>query len=72
MRSNIVIIEPSSAGIKLIDASLKLNHNVFLMTHNKDDRIIPQKYLDCCEIIEVDTNDEKAKCFKEPCTFSFP
>ncbi len=60
MRSNIVIIEPSSAGIKLIDASLKLNHNVFLMTHNKDDRIIPQKYLDCCEIIEVDTNDEKA------------
>lgn len=60
MQSNVVIIEPSSAGIKLIDASLNLNNKVFILTYNNEDRVIPKKYLDSCEIIEVDTNDETA------------
>ena len=58
MQSNVVIIEPSSAGIKLIDASLKLNNKVFIMTHNKEDRVVPEKYFSLCEIIEADTNNE--------------
>ncbi len=60
MKSNVAIIEPSSAGIKLIDASLNLENNVIVLTSNTNDRVIPVKYKKICKIVEVDTNDEMA------------
>ena len=43
-----------------MDASLSHNAKVFILSYNKDDRIVPKRYLDHCELIEVDTNNELA------------
>src|SRR3990167_1926083 len=60
MQKNVVIIEPSAAGIKIINASLNLQHKVYVLTKNSDDRMIARHHLNGCEVIQIDTNDELA------------
>lgn len=56
--NNILIIEPSSAGLELLPAADSMMFRIFVFTANKDERVIPSRYLKYINnIIEIDTYD---------------
>jgi len=54
--TNILIIEPSSSGLKLISTAKSMNLGVVVFNANKDERIIPEQYKkNIDKLIEIDT-----------------
>ncbi|MGO3744950.1 MAG: ATP-grasp domain-containing protein [Alcaligenes aquatilis] len=55
---SILLIEPTSSGIKYIEAAEKLKREIYVITKNKEDLKIPEKLkTKIKKIIEVDTTD---------------
>ncbi|EKD91567.1 MAG: hypothetical protein ACD_29C00485G0002 [uncultured bacterium] len=55
---NVIIIEPSSAGLELLPAAKSMNLGVFVFTSNTDERIVPSQYHHYIDrMIKVDTYD---------------
>src|SRR3990167_9369612 len=55
---NILIVEPSTSGLSLLTAAHQSGMNVFVLTANRDERIIPEPYKKFIyKQIEIDTND---------------
>lgn len=55
---NILIIEPSSAGLELLPAAKSMKLRTFVFTANQDERVIPTHYRSYIDsAIEIDTYD---------------
>ncbi len=58
IKKNVVIIEPSSAGLGLLSAVSARGYNLIVFSANSDERVIPNYYKNIIhELIEVDTNN---------------
>lgn len=54
----IVIVEPSSSGLSLLNAAKSLGETVYVLSANKDDRKLPASYADMADkTLQVETND---------------
>ncbi|HVK93973.1 MAG TPA: ATP-grasp domain-containing protein, partial [Noviherbaspirillum sp.] len=58
---SIVIVEPASSGVALVEAAHRMREDVFVLTADQDDRQIPAACRDLAtSVIAVDTNDADA------------
>lgn len=56
----VLIVEPVSSGWKLISKGKEFGFKVIVLTHNNDDRVIPDQFLKLADYVEtVDTNNDE-------------
>ncbi|EKD75377.1 MAG: hypothetical protein ACD_44C00148G0002 [uncultured bacterium] len=58
---NVLILEPSTAGLQILPTAYAMGLNVFVLSANQDDRVIPEEYHKYIfKKIQVDTNNLSA------------